>query len=91
VLINSSRESHDKKGIGCDQNNTSSNSSIIYPISVGTFKNKSWRKTNMNGPKTVWVPKDKILRLIDILNPNKKIQILELGKWMLTVHKGKKV
>jgi len=40
MLIKSSRKSHDKKVIGCDQNNTSS-SSIVYPISAGTFKNKS--------------------------------------------------
>jgi len=26
----------------------------------------------MKGPKTVWVPKEKILPLADILNPNKK-------------------
>jgi len=39
----------------------------------------------------VWVPKEKIIPLVDILNPNKKTQILELGKWMLTIHKGKKV
>jgi len=45
----------------------------------------------MKGPKTVWVPKEKIIRLADILNPYNKTQILELGKWMLTIHKGKKV
>ena len=45
----------------------------------------------MKGPKTVWVPKAKIIPLADILHPNKKTQILELGKWMLTIHKGKKV
>jgi len=38
MLIKSSRKSHDKKGIGCDQNNTSSSSSIVHPISAGTFK-----------------------------------------------------
>jgi len=41
MLIKSSRKSHDKKGIGCDQNNTSSSSSIVHPISAGTFKNTS--------------------------------------------------
>ena len=40
----------------------------------------------MKGPKTVWVPKEKIIPLADILNPNKKTQILELGKWVLTIH-----
>jgi len=91
MLIKSSRKSNDKKGIGCDQNNTSSSSSIVHPISAETFKNTSWRKTNMNRPKTVWVPKEKIIPLADILHPNKKTQILELGKLMLTIHKGKKV
>jgi len=45
----------------------------------------------MKGPKTVWVSKEKIIPLVDILNPNKKTQILELGKWMLTTYKGNKV
>jgi len=43
----------------------------------------------MKWPKTI-LPKEKILPLADILNLNKKTQILELEKWMLTVHKGKK-
>jgi len=90
MLIKSSRKSHDKKGIACDQNNASSSSSIVHPISEGTFKDKSLRKTNMKGPKTEWVPKEKIIPLADILNPNKKTQIFELGKWMLIIHKGKK-
>jgi len=34
----------------------------------------------MKGPKTMWVPKEKIIPLADILNPYKKTQILELGK-----------
>jgi len=91
MLIKSSRKSHDKKGIGCDQNNASYSFLIVHHISVGTFKYKSLRKTNMKGPKTVWVPKEKIIPFADILNPNKKTQILELEKWMLTIHKGKKV
>ena len=91
MLIKSSRKSHNKKGIGCDQNNTSSSSSIVHPIFVRTFKDKSLRKTNMKGPKIVWVQKEKIIPLADILNPNKKTQILELRKWMLTIYKGKKV
>jgi len=96
MLIKSSRKSHDKKGVGCDQNNTSYSSFNVHPIlssnsPTGTFKNKSWRKTNMKGPKKLWVPKEKTIPLADILNPNKKSQILELGKRMLTVHKGKKV
>jgi len=46
MLLKSFRKSHDKKGVGCDQNNTSSSSFIVHPIlstnsSVGTFKNKS--------------------------------------------------
>jgi len=91
MLIKSSRKFHNKKGIGCDQNNASPSSSTIHPISAGTFKNTSWRKTNMKGPKTMWVPKEKIISLADILHLNKKTQILELEKWMLTDHKGKKL
>ena len=60
MLIKSSRKSHDKKGIGCDQNNTLSSSSIVHPISARTFKDISWSKTNMKRPKIVWVPKEKI-------------------------------
>ena len=39
----------------------------------------------------MWVPKEKIIPLADILHPNKKTQILELGKWMLIIQKRKKV
>jgi len=46
MLIKNSRKSHDKKGIGCDQNNTSSSSSMVHPISAGTFKDKSSKKTH---------------------------------------------
>jgi len=45
----------------------------------------------MKGPKIVWVPKEKIIPFANILNPNKKTQIMKLGKWILTVHKSKKV
>ena len=45
----------------------------------------------MKGPKTMWVPKEKIIPLADILHPNKKTKILELEKQMLTNHKDKKV
>ena len=72
MLIKSSRKFHDKKGIGCDQNNASSSFSFVHLISTGTFKNTYWRKTNMTGPKTVWVPKEKIIPLVDILHPIKK-------------------
>ena len=89
--IYSLSQSKDEKGIGCDQNNTSSSSSIVHPISTGTFKNKSLRKINKKWPKIVWVPKEKIIPLVDILIPRKKTQILELEKWMLTIHKGKKI
>ena len=39
----------------------------------------------------MWIPKEKILPLTNILNLNKKTQKLELGKWMLAIHKDKKV
>jgi len=64
---------------------------MVHPIFARTFKDKFLRKTNIKGPKTVWVSKEKIIPLVDILNPNKKTQILELGKWMLTTYKGNKV
>jgi len=72
MFIKSSKKFHDKKGIGCDQNNASSSFFIVQPISAGTFKNTCWKKTNMKGPKTVWVPKEKIIPLANILHPNKK-------------------
>jgi len=34
----------------------------------------------MKGPKIVWVPKEEIIPLADILHSNKKTQILELEK-----------
>ena len=66
MLIKSSRKSHDKKGTGCEQNNsstTSSHSRLSTNIPAGTFKNTSWRKTNMKGPKLCGYQKRKLFLL----------------------------
>jgi len=96
MLIKSSRKCHDKKGIDCEQNNaststSSSHSRLSTNIPVGTFKNKPLRKTNRKGPKAIWVPKNKIIPLADMLNSSKKTPIMVPGQWMLTTHDGRKV
>lgn len=49
------------------------------------------RKTNKRGPKRIWVPKDIIIFVADVLSKNAKTPPLETGKWMQTSHKGKRV
>ena len=49
------------------------------------------KKTNKKGPKSIWVPRDKIIHVADLLNNRKKTEVLVLGQWMLTTHDGRKV
>jgi len=59
--------------------------------------NENYYTANLGGkliwkdPKQCGYQKRKTLPLAIILNPRKKTQILELGKLMLTFHKGKKI
>ena len=96
MLIKSSRKSHDKKGIGCEQNNaststSSSHSRLSTNFLAGTFKNKPLRKTNRKGPKAIWVPKNKIIPLADMLNSSKTTPIMVPRQWMFTTHDERKV
>ena len=38
--------------------------------------------TNKKGPKKVWVPKDKIIFVADVLNSKVKTQIMVPGQWL---------
>src|SRR4051812_8072117 len=55
--------------------------------------NQNLRKSNKKGPKKMWVPKDKIIPIADILGSKKdKAQhVMVPGLWMLTTHDRKKV
>jgi len=48
-------------------------------------------KTNRKGPKTVWIPKNKIIHLLDILNKRKDIPIMVPGQWLLMSHDRRKI
>ena len=52
---------------------------------------QNFRKTNTSGPKKIWVPKDKIIYVADVLRSKVKTPNLDSGRWMLTSHEGKKV
>jgi len=89
LLIKSFRKSHDKKGIGCDQNNTSTGTSLSYSIALPrlftsipteAFKNKPFRKTNQKGTKVIWVPKNKIIPLANMLNPSSTTPVMVHGQ-----------
>src|SRR3954469_17785174 len=60
---------------------------------VKTKFNQNLRKSNKKGPKKMWVPKDKIIPIADILGSKKdKAQhVMVPGLWMLTTHDRKKV
>src|SRR4051812_37370013 len=55
--------------------------------------NQSLRKTNKKGPKKLWVPKEKIISVADILGSkeDKKQNVMVPGLWVLATHDGKKV
>ena len=58
---------------------------------LGAFKNRPLRKTNRKGPKDIWVPKNKIIPLVDILNKSNTTPVMVIGQWMLTIHDKQKV
>src|SRR3954462_15217891 len=55
--------------------------------------NQNLRKTNKKGPKKMWVPKEKIISIADILGckKDKAQHVMVPGLWMLTTHDRKKV
>ena len=46
---------------------------------------------NPKGPKKIWVPKDKIIFVADVLNSSIETPVMVPGLWVLTTHDGKKV
>ena len=57
------------------------------PSRINLVGKLTWKDLKQCGTKR----EKKNIPLADIINLNKKPQILELGKWMLTIHKAKKV
>lgn len=51
---------------------------------------KNFRKTNKKGPRKLWVPKDKIIYVADILNIALKTPIMVHELWMFAAHDRKK-
>lgn len=47
--------------------------------------------TNKRGPKKIWVPKEKIIHVVDVLGSRNKTPIMVPGQWLLTTHDRKKV
>lgn len=60
-----------------------------YPAQQPKFAKNS-RKTNQKGPKKLWVPKDKIIYLVDIFISVVKTPIMLSMLWMLVAHDRKK-
>ena len=52
--------------------------------------NQNFRTYNNKGPKKIWVPKDKIVYVADVLNNKVETPVLVPGLWMLMTHDGKK-
>ncbi|XP_058771733.1 uncharacterized protein LOC131645090 [Vicia villosa] len=55
--------------------------------------NQNLRRTNKKGPKKMWVPKEKIISVADILGgkEDRKQNVMVPGLWVLATHDGKKV
>ena len=51
---------------------------------------QNFGNSNQKGPKKIWVPKDKIMYVADVLNSKVKTPIMVPGQWLLTTHDGKK-
>lgn len=52
---------------------------------------QNFRNSNRKGPKKIWVPKEKIIYVSDVLNSKVETPVMVPGLWMLTTHDGKKV
>ena len=48
-------------------------------------------KTNMKGPKKIWVPKSQIILVVDFLNGKAQDFKLVPGQWLLTTHDKRQV
>ena len=51
---------------------------------------QNFGKTNKQGPKKIWVPKEKIIYVADIFSSKAKTPVMVHGLWMLSTHDGKK-
>lgn len=60
-----------------------------YPAHELKFVKNSG-KTNQKGPRKLWVPKDKIIYVADILSSAVETSIMVPGIWMLATDDGKK-
>ena len=66
---------------------------IKYTSNAFSAKQKckqNFGNSNKQGPKNIWVPKDKIVYVADILNSKTETPILVPGLWVLLTHDGKK-
>ena len=52
--------------------------------------NQNFVNSNNQGPKKIWVPKDKIIYVADVFNSKIETPIMVPGLWMLSTHDGKK-
>ena len=98
---------NNRKGIGYDpkEDKTSTSDQLKSPFSYHythtqeqKFENvrkpkvvRNSGKTNQKGPKRLWVPKDKIVYVADILCSKVQTPFMVPGLWMLETHDRKKV
>lgn len=69
---------------------THNTNAYVKPVYKPKFS-QNFRKTNLRGPKQIWVPKDKIVYVADILSNKVETPRIAYGKWMMSSLKGKKV
>ena len=53
-------------------------------------KGKHPFKTNKKGPKKIWVPKDQIIYVADMLHSRIEKQVMVPGQWVFTTHDRRK-
>jgi len=103
MMLGTNRHAYEKSGLGYEKDEKHTTKVKIFSKcsicnKYGHFANRCYCKkklqasdTNRSGPKKIWIPKNLIISVTDILNRKKIIPEMVPGQWMLTSHDRKKV
>ncbi|RDX64045.1 hypothetical protein CR513_57442, partial [Mucuna pruriens] len=94
LILKHKRHSYDKSGIGYDKKKDLKKDKFGHLSYCcknhpkGSFKQS---RTNKKIPNRIWLPKNMIVLIVDLLDSRKETPIMILGQWLLTSHDKKKV
>ncbi|RDX78362.1 hypothetical protein CR513_41367, partial [Mucuna pruriens] len=104
-ILKNKRHPYDKFGIGYDKKKyLKKDKSTSHCVNCGKFgylcydcgdckKKRSSKpfKTNQKGPKRIWVPKNMMVFVVDLLDSKKETSIIVPVQWLLMSHDRRKV